>query len=223
VYINNTNAVVSKYSSKGDEFDGLLGKDDFLKLLITQLRNQDPLQPLNNEEFISQMAQFSSLEQLQGINDGINSSLMLNQSLNNALSTTLIGKEVLVQGNVISVSNGRVQDAGFYVNGQGTADVTIRNSDGKVVRKLTIDVSDSRYVKIEWDCKDNEGNDVDDGDYTFEVTFTDISGKETHVSPYVRGIISAVRFVNGNAYVEIDGKDYSLSQLIEIRGAGGNE
>ena len=58
------------------------------------------------------------------------------------------------------------------MNGQGTAEVTIRNSDGKVVRKLTIDVTDSRYVKIEWDCKDDEGNDVDDGDYTFEVTFT---------------------------------------------------
>jgi len=218
VYINNTNAVVSKYSSKGDEFNGLLGKDDFLKLLITQLRNQDPLQPLNNEEFISQMAQFSSLEQLQGINDGVSSSLMLNQSLNNALSTTLIGKEVLVQGNVISVSDGHAQEAGFYVDGEGMAEVTIRDSSGKVVRTLTINVSDSHYVKVEWDCKDDDGEKVDDGDYTFEVSFTDKSGKKTQVSPYVRGVISAVRFVNGNAYVEIDGKDYSLSQLIEIRG-----
>jgi len=217
VYIGNVNHVVSKYSTKGSEFDGVLGKDDFLKLLITQLRNQDPLQPLNNDEFISQMAQFSSLEQLQDINDGVSSSLMLNQSLNNALSTTLIGREVLVQGNIISVSNGEIQTAGFYTNEDGTAEVTISDSSGKVIRHLTINVSGENYVTIDWDGLSDEGEKVEDGDYSFAVSFTNKDGVTKNVSPYIEGLVSAIKFINGSAYVEVDGKNYNLSQLVEIR------
>jgi len=220
VNFNNVNSVVTRYSTKGSEFDGVLGKDDFLKLLITQLRNQDPLQPLNNDEFISQMAQFSSLEQLQDINEGVSSSLMLNQSLNNALSTTLIGRKVLVQGNIISVSDGNPQEAGFYAGEDGTAEVTISDSNGKVIRHLTIEVSGSNYVKIDWDGLNDEGEKVDDGDYSFAVSFTTKDGATKNVSPYIEGLVSAIKFVNGNAYVEVDGKNYNLSQLIEIRSFG---
>jgi len=220
VNISGAKSIVSKYSTNGNEFNGVLGKDDFLKLLVTQLRNQDPMQPLTNDEFIGQMAQFSSLEQLQDINSGMQSSLMLNQSLNNALSTTLIGREVLVQGNTISVENGRPHQAGFYVDGEGQAEVTIRDSSGNIVRTIDMDVSgNDRYVDLTWDGNDDSGERVDDGDYTFEVKFTARDGAQKQVSPYIKGKVSAVKFVGGNAYVEVDGKNYNLSQLVEIREA----
>ena len=64
-----------------------LGKDSFLKLLTTQLQYQDPLNPMENSEFVAQLAQFSSLEQLQGLSDGMESLYLVNMSMNNASPT----------------------------------------------------------------------------------------------------------------------------------------
>lgn len=75
-----------------------LGKDDFLKLLVTQIRNQDPLKPMEGTEFTAQLAQFSSLEQLSNMSKGIDDLLLFQGSLQNTLTTDLIGKQVKVAG-----------------------------------------------------------------------------------------------------------------------------
>ena len=75
-----------------------LGKDDFLKLFITQLQAQDPLKPMDGTEFTAQMAQFSSLEQLSNMSSGIDKLLLFQGSLQNTLTTGLIGKQVKVAG-----------------------------------------------------------------------------------------------------------------------------
>ena len=85
----------------GDQF---IGKDGFLKLLITQLQNQDPLDPMKNEDFAAQLAQFSSLEQMQNLNESFNDLMALSQ----VSSTALIGKEVTYQD----------QSTGEYVSGE---------------------------------------------------------------------------------------------------------
>ena len=72
-----------------------LGKDTFLRLLTTQLQNQDPLNPMANEDFIAQLAQFSSLEQLQGVNTQLEGLAMINTSMNNASMVNLLGQEVV--------------------------------------------------------------------------------------------------------------------------------
>ncbi|MGA9120044.1 MAG: flagellar hook capping FlgD N-terminal domain-containing protein, partial [Bacteroidota bacterium] len=80
-----------------------LGKDDFLKLLVTQLQNQDPLNPLQGTEFVAQLAQFSSLEQLTNINSSleqnIQSNQLMTQSIGNSLAATLVGKDVRASSN----------------------------------------------------------------------------------------------------------------------------
>ena len=95
--------------------NGTLGKDDFLKLMIAQLKNQDPLNPMNGTEYAAQLAQFTSLEQLTNLNANVSKSIdtnyVLTQSINNTLAATLIGKEVKINGNTIQ-NNG--QESTFH-------------------------------------------------------------------------------------------------------------
>ena len=81
-----------------------LGKEAFLKLLVAQLTNQDPMKPMENQEFLSQLSQYSSLEQLMNLNDAMTASNNLTASVYNAMMTNLIGKEIKVQGNLLQWS-----------------------------------------------------------------------------------------------------------------------
>ena len=106
--ISNNNVVNSAVNSQTTNSNSVLGKDDFLQLLITQLKNQDPLNPTDGTEFASQLAQFSSLEQLTNLNDAIqqnmNNSYYLTQSINNSLASNLVGKNVTVLSDSITNS-----------------------------------------------------------------------------------------------------------------------
>ena len=98
--------VIAPLSSQGDQtsyFTGgaTLGKEDFLKLLMTQLQYQDPLNPMDNQDFMAELAQFSSLEQLQNVNSNLQANFLLTQSLNNSLATNLIGKRVIALGSQV--------------------------------------------------------------------------------------------------------------------------
>lgn len=86
-----------------------VGKDEFLRLFVTQLKYQDPLSPMDSTGFTTQLAQFSSLEQLTNINDGMKSLLLSQNSLQNALSANLIGKKVGFQGKDASGAAGAMQ------------------------------------------------------------------------------------------------------------------
>ena len=134
---SSTTATTSKTSN-------VLGKDDFLKLLVTQLQNQDPLNPTSDQDFIAQMAQFSSLEQMQNMN----TSLLTSQA------STLIGKTVSWTGDDSQIHGGVVQGVSM-VNGQPKLVVDepflATSSDGKTVQLL----SDPTGKTIQW--KDSAG------------------------------------------------------------------
>ncbi|MBN2071839.1 MAG: hypothetical protein JW814_10320 [Candidatus Krumholzibacteriota bacterium] len=194
----------------------ILGKDDFLKLLTAQLSHQDPMEPLDNNEFIAQMTQFSSLEKLENINASVDSELMLSQSMNNALSTTLIGRNVILQSNVVDVTGGESMGSGFYTDKAGTAFVTITDSNGETVRTLNVDVTEKGFIDIEWDAKDNQGNDVSDGEFYLSIEFTGEDGVQAMALPFLNGRVTSLKFYDGNAYLTVGGHEYNLAQVIEI-------
>src|SRR5690606_24693038 len=86
--------------------DDTLGKDAFLRLLVEQLKNQDPLQPKENSEFVAELAQFSSLEQTTGINDRLDMLSVQSQGLANTQVTSFVGKRVVVRGDVFTRDSG---------------------------------------------------------------------------------------------------------------------
>jgi flagellar basal-body rod modification protein FlgD len=192
-----------------------LGRDAFLQLLVTQLENQNPLTPLQDHEFIAQLASFSSLEQLQNIDQGIQVSVLMNQAVNNSLATNLIGKEVLTSGGTLGL--GSSDGASFTVDLAADADVsvTIRDAGGNVVRRIDAGRRAAGQSTVEWDGLTDGGGRAAAGEYHVEVTAAD---GETPVSAAtrMRAVVEGVRFVEGTGYLLVNGAQIPLSDVVEV-------
>jgi flagellar basal-body rod modification protein FlgD len=200
----------------------VLGKDDFLRLLTVQLQHQDPLEPQQNTEMVAQLAQFSSLEQLENMNRNLASSLdldlILTQVLNNTAAAGLIGKSVLAGGrSVVLDASGDAVPINFDLAANANSlTVAIYDESGTLVRKIEESGIEAGRRSIEWDGKDSSGNSLSGGTYTFQVTATDGEGNSIDVSPLVMGSVDVVKFVNGEAVLVIGGVEVAISQIIEI-------
>ena len=195
---------------------GELGRDAFLKLLTEQLANQDPLEPMNDHEFVAQLAQFSSVEQLENINAGIQTSLLMNQSVNNSLATNLIGKEIYSAGN--SVKLGETGSSQFRVELATDANVTVNiiDSGGVTVRTLDLGELSGGMNNAEWDGLTGSGDRLPEGEYTVEVEATDLSGNNVATSTQVASRVDGVRFLDGTGYLLVNGEEIPLASVIEV-------
>ncbi len=222
--------VTSTYVNGEARGKSTLGKDDFLKLMLTQLKYQDPLSPLEGTEFAAQLAQFSSLEQLTNLNESVNSSIesnfYLTQSINNTMVATLIGKDVKVAGNSIENSGQENVQLGFNLP-KNASKVTIKiyNKAGIEIRTIENLPSSAGEHKFNWDFTDNEGNRLPEGTYRFEVEALDSEGKNIQVNRYLFGRISGVRFTESGTMLLVNDTEYFLSDILEIinPGEGGND
>ncbi|MGY2190286.1 flagellar hook assembly protein FlgD [Pseudomonas sp. SDO5591_S426] len=150
-----------------------LGKDAFLQLLVTQLKNQNPLEPQGNGEFVAQLAQFSSLEGITSLNDtvsGIAGAFGSSQALQ---ASSLVGRSVIAPGDkaVVDTTKG-MTGAVVLPQSVAQAEVKITDKDGKVIRTITLADQKAGNASFTWDGKDNAGNVAPAGTYTFAATTT---------------------------------------------------
>ncbi|MGK9477056.1 flagellar hook assembly protein FlgD [Melioribacter sp. OK-6-Me] len=198
----------------------VLGKDDFLKLMIAQLKNQDPLNPMDGTEYASQLAQFSSLEQITNLNEylkqSVDANYMLTQSINNTMLANLIGKEVKISGNDIKVNGQDSITLGYDLpDGVKSVKINIYNEYGTLVK--SIEASNKKGSNIfEWDFTDSNGNRVPDGEYTFEVKAYNYSNEEVEVTQYKSGPIDGVKYTEEGTLLIINGVEYSAGDILEI-------
>ena len=198
-----------------------LGKEDFLKLLTVQLQHQDPLSPVENEDFIAQLAQFSSLEQLENINarlqDGIDLDLILTQVLNNTAAAGLIGKTVIAHGGAVYLQESGSSEIHFDL--ASAADhVVIRITDesGVVVQTLReYDLATGRN-HVAWNGEDTQGNRRGEGTYRVEIEAYDSQDNLVDVTPLLIGEITGVRFENGEARLLAGSLELGIGEIIEI-------
>src|ERR1700752_2239496 len=150
-------------------------QDDFLKLLIAQLQNQDPLQPMDNQQFAVQLATFNSLEQLIDINKSLGALQSTQTQTNQFNATSLIGKEIDSSGNSLSLQTGSSTSVNYQLTGNATkVVVNIMDSNGSLVRQLQFGAQKAGDQQISWDGKDAAGKSVASGNYTFEVNAFDL-------------------------------------------------
>jgi flagellar basal-body rod modification protein FlgD len=200
-----------------------VSKDEFLKLLTNQLKNQDPLNPYDNQQFAAQLAQFSQLEQLIDIRglmqDQSSNFSSLAQSISNSALPGLLGKYAKSYSNKINFDGEAAITAGYTMPYQGVnGDIQIKNASGAVVR--TIEISNDALSlgehQFKWDGKDSEGNLLAKGEYTFEVTATDSRGSSINADPFSYGKIQGVRFKNDGTKLLVNGVEISLENVYDI-------
>lgn len=191
-----------------------VGKLDFMTLLVAQIQNQDPMSPMNNSEFTSQITQFTMLEEMEKTNAKLEESIMVGQSINNTAMLSLVGKDVTVEGDGATVSGGQVSESVIAAEGAGQAVIKIRDSAGNVVATYERDVTQG-LNDVTWDGLDGDGNTAPDGDYTLEVTVT--SG-ETPVefTTLMTGAVQSLRYENNVAVVTVGGSEYYVSEIYKV-------
>ena len=201
-----------------------LGKDDFLKLLVGQLQYQDPLNPQKGTEFAAQLAQFSSLEQMQNMNDNMTNSLntnyLLSSSINNALASNFVGKNVKANSNQFYWQGGSAERLGDNLSQNAVkVDVTIRDSNGVPIRTLRGGVNSGENI-ILWDGKDDRGQIVDEGAYTFDVTAKDGKSNVISASTFIFGNVNGVRYDQNGTVFLVDGVSVKLADILEVLSGG---
>ena len=205
--------IVSQSATSQTTTTKTLGKDDFMKLLLAQLKNQDPLKPIDGTDFAAQLAQFSSLEQLSNMNTELKN-LSLNQmTMNYAQSVNMIGKDVVTNsGNSLLVS-GSTTDLNYKLATDAqNVTITILDKEGKVVKTWDETAQKAGMNKVTWDTSE-----VEKGDYTFQVNAKDSKGETVSVDTMTSGLLTAILFRNNQVLAMVGGKEVPLSSIIEVK------
>lgn len=210
-------------TAKKGTLENIVNRDQFLKLLVTQLRYQDPLNPMESTEFTSQLAQFTSLEQLYNLNSSFEGLKNAMTSQNNYQAVNLIGKSVIASGNTLRVQDTRVLNQGSYIleGPAGQVKISIYDKDGILVKTLDKTAVEAGLNPINWDGLGLYGQTVSDGDYTFEVKAYDGIGEMVEAAVYIEGEITGLTFgPGGSTSLLMHGLVINLDDVLEIAATG---
>jgi flagellar basal-body rod modification protein FlgD len=197
--------------------DTSLGKDDFLKILVAQLQAQDPLAPMEGQEFASQLAQFSSLEQLTNVNTNLESSQAFDLALSNNSSIALIGKTIDAPGNTVDLKSGEIETLSFSLNSDAT-DVRIDIYDSSGVKVSTADLGalNQGLREFVWNGTDASGSLLPAGNYTFNMTASDAVGNFVKAETFAAGLVTDVIFEDGQAFAIVNGQKLATSEISKV-------
>ena len=204
----------SKLAAKPDD-DGL-GRDAFLTLFTAQLQNQDPLDPMDNESFVSQLAQFSSLESMQSVDNSMQTMTQGMKSDRFLLGANLLGTNINVPGQYSELMEGSYISGNAKVLGNfESLDFVVSNVDGKIVYERRLENVLPGDLSLMWNGKDLTGEQQPSGKYSLELTATD-NGKQIKIPVSTAQTINSVKWneAKNEVLVEIsDGRTFSLQSL----------
>ena len=175
--------------------------NDFLKLLMTQLQNQDPTAPMDTTQFTSQLVQFASVEQQVNINTGVQSLIQLAQSTNVLQASGLIGKTVTANASQIALQSGS-GNIQFNAPAAEPVSVTISGSNGAVVLQTSLTSAPGQNTWT-WDGKNNSGQQMPDDAYSVAVMGGTVGTTPTAIPFTVTGPATGVTTQNNTQQVQI--------------------
>jgi len=198
-----------------------LGKDDFLQLLVTKMQYQDPLNPLEDSDFIAQLAQFSSLEQMNNIADGIETSndldFLQSQSINNTMAAGLIGKDVKATYRGVYLEKDSDPTINYTTSKYAQEiEFTITDLSGATVATVTMEDVQAGVNQFTWDGKDSRGNRVDEGYYYVEAVATDADGNQFDPSLSLVGKVESISYREGTAFLRVNGTEVPLGDITAV-------
>ena len=211
----------SSTSSSSSSSKNSLGEDAFLQLLVTQLQYQDPLNPTDDKEFVAELAQFSSLEQLTEINTGIGNLATLGEEQQLIGAVNFMGKTIEATGTAVSLASGKATPVTFTLpKDASTCLVNVLDTSGNIVRTVDLGESSAGDVDFTWDGKDYDGNTMDDGQYQVAVTATDADGTTMTVTSTMSGTVTGIKQESGTYYLDIGNDRYvALTAITNVEDA----
>jgi flagellar basal-body rod modification protein FlgD len=192
--VNNKNSVAATTAAEA--------QDRFLKLLTTQLRNQDPLNPLDNAQMTSQLAQISTVTGIEKLNTTLQALMADSQDAQSAQAANLVGHSVMVPGSALQLASGAAVGGIELAGAAGDVKVTIKDSNGIVVRTVSLGKLDAGVHNFVWDGKTDSGTQAADGNYSVSVAAKsgDTSVKATTLS---LGLVRSIVRGNGGLLVDV--------------------
>lgn len=178
----------------------ILGKTDFLNMLIAQLQHQDPLNPADGTEFTAQLAQFSSLEQLSNINDSLKNMEAFQASLTHSQAVSYIGKEITAYGSGLQLNDGQAATCRFELAADAAMTaLSVYDATGGFVNSFETGPLGSGRQSATWNGMDYNGNQMPAGIYRFEIQAVDAANESIQVTPLMSAAVTGVSFKDNTA------------------------
>lgn len=217
MYIDTLGSTTTTTTTTDTQSEDILGKDTFLTLLVAQLKNQDPLNPMEGTEFTAQLAQFSSLEQLQNVNDNL-SDMQVTQSEELIFQAmNFMGKEIDVQGSDLVLTEETPSRGGFYIDAAAECVVTVYDAQGTAVKNIAMGSLEQGTHSFEWDGTGDSGAVLEPGAYSFAVTAVDGTGQALTAETYMSGRVDRVSFEGGTPMLYVGDVPVALSSVQDVR------
>ena len=194
----------------------VLGKEDFLKLLIEQLKHQDPLNPMDSLDFTAQLAQFTSLERLYNIESEVEKLVNSTRLKDNSYLISLIGKEVDATTGTVELAGGSATISFRADKDVTKAVIKIKDQNGNLVKEIDYSPVEEGFNTVKWDGTDNWGRKVEDGTYKVEVYGYKVDGSEVDLSGITSGVVKSVALDTGRVYLD-NGQEVDASSIIKVR------
>jgi flagellar basal-body rod modification protein FlgD len=191
-------------------------EDRFLKLLVTQLKNQDPMNPMENAEMTMQLAQMSTVEGINNLNASMESLLSGYQSAQTLQATALIGRQVLTEGDVMSLADGLAGGAVELASAADKVTVKVLDGAGRVIDTIDLGAQAAGELRFAWDGTDAAGNVMPNGSYRFAVS-AEAGGSGVGTTQYALVAVNSVRLLDGRVSLELSGiGERDLDQVRQI-------
>ncbi|MBO6537110.1 MAG: hypothetical protein JJ966_12880 [Balneolaceae bacterium] len=197
-----------------------LGQQEFLQLLVAQMRNQDPVNPMDGAEFASQLAQFNSVEQLISVNQGLDQLAMsqdlMGSSLTNSMAASLTGKDIRALSDQVFLSSEGEAEINFKLNDSASdVEIIVRTASGAEVRRENLSGIPSGDSAWTWDGLNNNGERMGEGEYTVEVVAKN-GANNVGALTFIEGFASKVRYTSQGVYLSVNGIDIPIGDVEEV-------
>jgi flagellar basal-body rod modification protein FlgD len=193
-----------------------LTQEDFLSLMLAQMRYQNPLSPMDNYQMAAQMAQLGTIEGINKLTKTMDVMGAYQASTAHLQVAGLIGKKVEAVGNRLVAGQGNVSEGSYQLSRPGKVTVEIYDGKGNLVRTLEEGSKDATKQKFAWDGKGQAGQSLPAGTYTFSVKAADVKGDPISASSSVIGLVTGVSFENGITYLQVGSERFTLSDIFAI-------
>ncbi|HEY1543881.1 MAG TPA: flagellar hook capping FlgD N-terminal domain-containing protein [Xanthobacteraceae bacterium] len=189
--------------------------NEFLSLLTTQLQNQNPLDPLDTNQFTQQLVQFASVEQQINMNTQLQTLVSLQQTAQDTQALAFVGQTVTVNGATTALASGGQAQWTYNPTSPATATFTVTNSTGQTVfsQSGTVQPGSQQFT---WNGVGTDGQQNPPGNYTLAITATDTSGQSVAIPTTITGVVSSVDVSKNPPLLNVGGQNFTVSQIINV-------